>query len=90
MSVTIAITVVTGVMKRNHSAKTSAKFTWNRCGTRRSIGNTKNAKNPNKAGAHHQSENQRLARRGSISFEFATVDSSTSDILKLSVVVVPG
>jgi DNA/RNA endonuclease YhcR with UshA esterase domain len=26
MSVTIAITVVTGVMKRNHSAKTSAKF----------------------------------------------------------------
>jgi hypothetical protein len=82
MSVTIAITVVTGVMKRNHSAKTSAKFRGNQCGMRRSIGNAKrNAKNPNKAGKHHQSENQILARRGSVSFEFATVDSSTSDIL---------
>ena len=82
MSVTIAITVVTGVMKRNHSAKTSAKFRGNQCGMRRSIGNAKrNAKNPNKAGKHHQSENQILARRGSVSSEFATVDSLTSDIL---------
>jgi hypothetical protein len=36
MSVTTAITVVTGVMKRNHRVKISAKFSGNQCGMRRS------------------------------------------------------
>src|SRR5260370_8955309 len=84
ISVIIAITVVTGVMKRNHRVKISAKFSGNQCGMRRSMGNAKrNAKNPNKAGKHHRSDDQISPWRGSVSSEFVTVDSSTSDILTL-------
>lgn len=57
MSVTVATIVVTGVMKTNHRVKSSAKFSGNQCGMRRSIGNARmNAKNPIKAGKHHQNE----------------------------------
>ena len=57
--VTIAMTVVTGVTKRNQSVNSSAKFSGNQWGMRRSIGNAiKNAKNPNKAGKHHRSDTQ--------------------------------
>lgn len=73
MSVTIAIIVVTGVMKRNHSVNNSAKFNGNQCGMRRSMGNAnRNAKNPSKAGKHHQSEDQSLPCDGSVPSKFAT------------------
>jgi hypothetical protein len=72
-SVTVATIVVTGVMKRNHSAKSSAKFSGNQCGMRRSIGNAKmNAKNANNAGKHHQNEKQFLACGGRVSSRFVT------------------
>jgi hypothetical protein len=60
-NVTIAITVVTGVTKRNQRADISERFKGNQCGMRRSIGNTnRNATNPSKTGKHHGSEYQSL------------------------------
>jgi hypothetical protein len=74
MTVTIAITVVTGVTKRNQRVKISAKFSGNQCGMRRSMGNARrNAKNPNKAGKHHRIDNQVLPCGGSVSSELVTV-----------------
>jgi hypothetical protein len=79
MSVTVATIVVTGVMKTNHSVKSSAKFNGNQCGMRRSIGNARmNAKNPIKAGKHHQNENQFLPCGGRVSSRLVT-NSSTRD-----------
>jgi len=83
MSVTIAVIVVTGVMKRNHRVNNTAKFNGNQCGMRRSMGNAnRNAKNPSKAGKHHQSEDQTLLCDGSIPSKFATAYfSRRGDIL---------
>jgi hypothetical protein len=79
MSVTVATIVVTGVTKRNHSVKSSAKFSGNQCGMRRSIGDARmNAKNPNNAGKHHQNENQLLPCGGRVSSRCVT-NSSTSN-----------
>src|SRR5712671_3969591 len=58
-NVTIAITVVTGVTKRNQRADISERFRGSQRGMRRSIGNAnRNAKNPDKTGRHHRSECQ--------------------------------
>jgi hypothetical protein len=85
MSVTVATIVVAGVTKRNHSVKSSAKFSGNQCGMRRSIGNARmNAKNPNNAGKHHQNENQLLPCGGRVSSRFVTNSSTSNNYNRLS------
>ena len=80
-NVTIAITVVTGVTKRNQRADISERFKGNQCGMRRSIGNeNRNAKNPSKTGKHHRSGYQFLPST-SVSSEFIFADSLLRDIL---------
>src|SRR5712692_1636547 len=85
-SVTIAIIVVMGVMKRNHRVKISARFRRGQNGMLRSIGNAmRKAKNPSREGKHHQSDNQILSWRRSVSSEPVTLYPSTSYILSVPV-----
>jgi hypothetical protein len=82
ISLTIAITVVTGVTKRNHRVNISARSSGNQLGIRRSMGNaSRNAANPNKAGEHHRSGDQILLTPSGFSSEFVTAASATIDIL---------
>ena len=81
-SVTIAITVVTGVIKRNHRVNISARFSGNQCGIRRSIGNARrNNKNPTKAGKHQRSGLHILPLPGDILSGFVAVVSVIGSIL---------
>jgi hypothetical protein len=76
-SVTIAITVVTGVMKRNQRVNTSARFNGNQWGIRRSIGKaSRKTKSPSKEGKQHRNGNQFLLALRGITSDFVTVAAS--------------
>jgi len=77
ISVTTAITVVTGVTRKNHNIKSSAKLRCGQKGIPRSIGNeTRNKPNPSRAGAQNASTGQTLI--------FGKVDSSDVAMLQHS------
>ena len=84
-NITIAITVVTGVMKRNHNARISARLRWGRNGIWRSIGNEKrNATKPSREGKHHQRGSQAVSWRRTVCSNSDTLNSSTDNILSAS------
>jgi hypothetical protein len=81
-NITIAITVVIGVMKRNHNAKISTRLRWGQNGTWRSIGNEKRkATKPSKEGKHHRRGSQALSWRRAVCSDSVTLNPSTNSIL---------